>query len=140
MACGFYHSPFNGCFNEFEGGLMDIKLDSSHDIAIENDDLVLLDGVDAIGQEVSIRLQFFLGEWFLDARVGLPYYEKILGQKPRISVVTSIFRESILSTPGILTVTDLEIDFTGATRALSVSFFADTVEGPLTYDKEFILS
>lgn len=118
---------------------MDIKLDYTSDITFENDDLVLLDGVEAIGQDVDIRLQTFLGEWFLDTRVGMPYYTKILGQKPRLAAVESIFREAILGTPGILSISDLTLDYEGTTRALSVDFHADTTEGPLEYDKEFVL-
>ena len=118
---------------------MDIKLDYTNDITFENDDLVLLDGVDAIGQDVSIRLQTFLGEWFLDIRIGMPYFTKILGQKPRLAAVESIFKDAILSTPGIISITDLEIDYVEETSGLTVDFHADTEEGPLDYNKEFIL-
>ena len=118
---------------------MDIGVDYTNDIAIVDDDLELVDGVEAIGQDVGCRLLTFLGEWFLDSRIGMPYFTKILGQKPRLAAVESIFREAILSTPGIITVSDLEIGFEGTTRVLSVSFHADTTEGPLEYNKEFVI-
>jgi hypothetical protein len=118
---------------------MDLKLDSDHDLAIENDTLVLVDGIDAIRQELDIALQFFLNEWFLDTRLGLPYYEKILGKKPRINVIKGVFRDAILQVNGVNSIFDLNIDFSAATRILSVEFRAGTVEGELTYNKEFIV-
>jgi len=119
---------------------MDIKIDvNTRDIVIENDDMVLIDGVEAIGQDVSIRLQTFLGEWFLDTRIGMPYFQKIIGQKPRLAAIESIFREAIQETPGIQTIHDLQLDYEGTTRTLSVEFDADTVSGPLTYNEEFII-
>lgn len=118
---------------------MDIKLTPSGDVAIENDDLVLVDGADAIAQEITIRLKFFLDEWFLDKRQGVPYFEKILGQKPRLPVIKAIFRDAILSTPGVQSVSDLSVTYDGVGRVLSVTFNAVSTEGPITYNRELIL-
>lgn len=118
---------------------MDLKLDSNDDLAIENNDLILLDGLEAIQQDVDNSLSFFQGEWFLDLRWGVPYYQDILGKKPRLNVIKSILTEAILKVNGISTVFDLEVDFDGNTRILSVSFRASTVEGVLEYTRELIL-
>lgn len=118
---------------------MDIKLNSDHDILIENDALVLVDGLDAIAQDLDICLQTFQGEWFLDTRIGLPWFQKILGQKPRLNAIKSIFRDAILRVNGVSSILDLIIDFENTTRKLSVSFRAGTVEGELPYSKELIL-
>lgn len=118
----------------------DIKLDPDGDIFIEDDDLVLVEGVDAIAQDVEIRLTFFLGEWFLDTRLGVPYFEKILGQKPvRVEVVKSILRKAIMTTPGMKGIADFTVDFDGLTRKLSVSFRGETVEGEFEFDRELII-
>jgi hypothetical protein len=121
---------------------MDLKLTADHDIEIDEatGDLVLVDGVDAIAQDCDVRLKFFLGEWYLDTRLGVPYYQQILGQKPRLTAVKGIFRKAILSTPGIRSFLEpLEITFDGPTRTLGVSFRADTVEGSFEYNKELIV-
>lgn len=118
---------------------MDIKLTPAWDIAIENDTMVLVDGLDAIAQDIQARLLFFLGEWFLDRRIGVPYFEKILGQKPRLPVIKSIFRQAILTTPGVLAVNDLLVDYDGQGRRLSVSFNATTDQGVITFNRELIL-
>lgn len=121
---------------------MDLKLDNDHDLTLtaSGDDLVLVDGVEAIRQDIDTRLRTFLAEWFLDLRVGMPYFQKVLGQKPRLPILQSLFVRAVVETPGVLApLNDFEIDFDGATRRLSVSFRCDTVEGELTYNKEFIV-
>jgi hypothetical protein len=121
---------------------MDLKLTGAGDIEIDEEtyDVVLVDGVDAIAQDCDIRLQFFLGEWYLDTRLGIPYYQEILGFKPRLTAVKGIFRKAILSTPGILSFLEpLEINYDNTTRTLGVSFRADTVEGSFEYNKELII-
>lgn len=119
---------------------MDLKIDPiTRDVVIENDDFVLIDGLDAIRQELDIALHTFLGEWFLDTRIGMPWFQKILGAKPRLSVVLSIFRDAILKVNGILSVTDLNVVFDAPSRELSISFRAISTEGEIEYNKEFIL-
>lgn len=119
---------------------MDIKL-TTGDIDVTTGDLVLLTGTDAMTQHITIRLQFFLGEWFLDVRVGIPYYEQILVKNPSTQVILSLFREAILETPGVEEVNDLALDYDGALRKLSVSFSAVLTgsEDPLDYSHEFII-
>lgn len=119
---------------------MDLKL-SGNDIYLNPStyEFELIDGLDAIAQDCEVRLQFFLGEWYLDTRLGVPYYQEILGHKPTMQAVKGIFRDAILTTPGIQSVFELEIDFEGTTRTLSVSFKAETVEGSFEFDKELIL-
>ena len=120
---------------------MDFKLTvDGTDVDLSTGDYVLVDGVDAVRQSLLIGLQFFLGEWFLDQRVGIPYFEKILGQKPRENIVRSIFRDAILKTPGVASLSSLIVDFDGTTRRLDVSFRAKTVDGEIVdFDEELIL-
>ncbi len=120
--------------------MADLKLDTAtHDIEIQNGDLVILDGIEAIRQDLLIRLQFFAGEWFLDARIGMPYYQRVLGQKPNESVVRTLFRQAILATPGVVAINDLDVSYDGATRSLAVIFRATTEDGPLVFEAEFII-
>jgi len=120
--------------------MVDLKIDpTTRDLVIENGDLVLVDGVDAVRQDVDIRLNTFLGTWFLDQRIGIPYFERILGQKPRYQAIAGIFREAILETPGMVSLTDLRLDFDGTTRTLSVAFRGVASEGTFDYQSELII-
>lgn len=118
---------------------MDLKLDGNGDLATEAGDLVLISGIEAIAQDCQIRLKFFKGEWFQDTRLGMPWYQEILGKKPRMSVVSEILRKAIMGVPGILTITVFKPNYNEETRLFSLVFRADTVEGPLDFSEEFIV-
>lgn len=100
---------------------IDLKLDSSHDLAIENFDLVLISDVDQVIQKIDIRLRFFLGEWFLDTSVGLPYYEDVLKKDFDTGVLEASFKAQILGTPGVDSLSEFDL-FLEGTRTLIVTF------------------
>lgn len=122
--------------------MSDIKLDASNnDIDLSNNQLELVDETDAIAQHLLVRLRFFKGEYFLDQRLGVPYYQSILVKNPRLVVVRSIFREVILETPGVLELLRFDLDFDTTTRTLSTDFSVrvTTQETPLDFSEEFII-
>lgn len=81
-------------------------------------------GVQAVAQSCRIAIQIFAGEWFLDLDVGIPYWQKILAQKPATAIAAAriAFRSELLAVDGVLSVTKLEVSFDRATRALIVSW------------------
>lgn len=110
------------------------------DILVENDQLDIVDGDDAIVQHLKIRLRFFLSEWFLDQRLGIPYLEQILVKNPNLVAVRNIFREAILETPGIATITRFDLRVDAAIRKLTVEFTAAKEDGEvLDFTEEFII-
>lgn len=119
---------------------MELALDNDYDISLVDDAASWLDGVEAIAQHLRVRLQFFKGEWFLDSEIGIPYYQRILGRKDvTIAAIGAILKKAILTTPGVISLNDFRADYQGATRLLSVSFRAQTTEGPLTFTEEMRL-
>jgi hypothetical protein len=120
---------------------MDLQLDAQGDLEIVGDDLALINGDDAIVQDVAIRLQFFQGEWANDLRIGIPYFAEILKKSPNLLTARALLREAIVTTEGIESLTEFEFDFEGSTRTLSLRFEAIKTEGgdPLRFDRELIL-
>lgn len=118
---------------------MDLKLDANGDLDTTGGKLTLLDGTDAISQSCAIRLKFFQGEWFLDQRLGVPWFQEILGEKTRLNVVRAILQKAILTTPGLLAISSFEMDYTGATRTLSVSFTGQAESGSFDFTSELIV-
>lgn len=121
---------------------MDLRLDpATGDLDLSTGTIEVVDGVEATGQKITIRLQFFRGEWFLDERIGIRYFQEVLGQKLRKNLVERIFRETVLTTPGVLSIENFELSFDGPTRALSISFLAMTVadDVPVAFDLTFIV-
>ena len=56
-----------------------LKLDSTGDLAVEGNSLVLLSDLTAeTAQRLSTKFKFFLGEWSLEPRGGLPLFEQVL--------------------------------------------------------------
>ena len=78
-----------------------------------------------VAQQLDNRLSLFVGEWFLDLRLGIPYWERIIGQKPDLLLLRTLFLRAIRETPGVASVPKLELAFDRAARTL-------TVEGEVT--------
>lgn len=116
----------------------DLALDpETNDLLLVQGDLTLVNDLDAIKQEVDIRLRFMLGEWFLDTEAGVPYFQQILVKSPNTSAIRSVFAAEILSVAGIRSLISLKLDFNRSTRVLKVTWVADTDLGELESTLEF---
>lgn len=91
----------------------------------------LKDSPETVGQAVLTRLLLFTGEWFLDLNEGTPYAQKILGENTK-PLYDQAFRERILGTPGVLSITDYISYLSSDTRHLSVDATIDTIYGATT--------
>lgn len=80
-----------------------------------------------VAQLLFTRFRFFLGEWFLDASVGVPWLQQILGVKNSILVVQSILRSVVVSCPGVLSLLSFAAPVTG--RNIGVTFVAQLADG-----------
>jgi len=116
--------------------MSDIKLNTAGDIDISEPDLQLTSGTNAIDQHLKQRLRMFLGEWFLDNRIGLPYFQHILKKNPDAIVIDSVFKRQILTTPGVLELLSFNLDIDIPTRQLTVEFRARTSEGVIDFSLE----
>lgn len=62
----------------------DLKLDRQNDLVITTD-LQWTRGVEAVMQDCRIVLQMFQGEWFLNRAAGIPYWGRILRERPDVA-------------------------------------------------------
>lgn len=118
-----------------EGDLLayDIALNiASNDLVIKNNDLILIDNAEQVAQQVLITLRFWLGEWFLDTRQGVPYLEYVLIKNPNMSHIRQILTEKIQSVEGVKSIVSLNFDFRRVTRELYIDFEVDTDYGLVT--------
>jgi hypothetical protein len=109
------------------------------DLDLTGHRLNLISGSDAIRQQVIIRCKFFYEEWFLDERLGIPYFRDILIKNPNLDLVRSLYRQTILGTPGVATLPTLDLDLDTATRELTVTFVATTDTGETLEFQPFIV-
>ena len=84
----------------------------------------MLRGIEAIAQRIRVRFRWFKGEWFLDQRQGVPYFEDILVKAPDPILINFIFRRVLLSIPGVKAVAKFSAVLDRATRILTVDFEA----------------
>jgi hypothetical protein len=99
---------------------MDFLLDGDGDHDITGDEITLTEGAESVRQHWQVRNKFFLGEYFLDRRLGVAYYESILVKNPNEPLIRSIFRRVLVRTPGVASVARFDMSLDVATRRLSI--------------------
>lgn len=119
---------------------MDLMLDpATGDLALDlAGDLRTVDGAEAIRQHVEVRLTLVRGEWFLNEREGIPYFEEILVKGVDLDRVKRIFTEAIIGTPGVVEVPSFQITDLGA-RRWSIDFQARADTGEVLTFTDFVV-
>ena len=84
----------------------------------------ILTGAAAVLQRVRVRFRFFLGEWFLDQSLGVPYFRDVLVKNPDHLVISTIFRRVLLTTPGVKSVPQFTATLDRENRQLLADFVA----------------
>lgn len=79
------------------------------------------DGMEARRQKLTMILQFFKGEWWLNRDEGIPYFENVFG-KQRLAIVRNVFRQALLACPGVAQIPILQLTLDNATRQLAVDW------------------
>lgn len=117
--------------------MIDLALDSSHDIYLTDYEPTMSAGIDQVRQRLLVRLKLFMGEWYLDEEAGLPYYKDVLTASPKLALVEAVFRKEILSLPEIEALTAFEMTYDGSARQLGIDFTAISSEGEVTISEVF---
>lgn len=110
--------------------MKDFKLTENGDLDMSGIDLQFVDGINQLAQNLKIRLQTFLTEWFLDLTIGMPYFQEIFIKNPSETVITNYTKKIIKETDGILRILSFNFSYEKSSpqeRALSISFVADTI-------------
>lgn len=119
---------------------MNLKLVNNNQLAIENNNLVFITGIDFNIQAVSTRLKMVRGEWFLNRLEGVPYIEKILGEKtPSIPVIKKIYSEAILKCPNVKTIEYINLEYIDEERRLTIDFACKSTTDEIFEVKDFII-
>lgn len=104
--------------------MSDLKLDLvSGQLALENNDLVMVRGASETAQRLSIKFNWFVREWFEDPEQGVPWFERVLVKNPDLESVGALFRHIIEQDENIERIVDFNLAL-GADRVLRLSFAA----------------
>lgn len=107
----------------------DFKLNDIGDIFTSSGDFAIVDGREAIAQNIEQRLKTIVGEWFLNVGLYVDYFGAIFEKGTPASIIESEIRDVIAETPGFEAFQTFTIDIDSVNRQLEVSFEASTVEG-----------
>ncbi len=98
----------------------------NHDFALVDFNLSICTDVRAIRSNIEARLRFFLGEWFIDLRQGMPYFQEIFVKNPAIPVVRSLLSRVVTTTPGVVAIVSSSFRYDPSSRTLFYFFEAST--------------
>ena len=117
-----------------ETDIQDLLLDDDGDIVLDELGLHWVSGIQAVVQAARIRMLFFLGEWFLNLDVGIPYNEDILFGNFNEAAARAAFTAAILDVPGVTAVKTLTFDVNAQERILTVTWSATCAFGDTPID------
>lgn len=110
--------------------MLDLALNAqTHDLVVENGDLIAIDNAERVAQQIKIQLLTWLGEWFLDVTHGVPYLDYILVKNPNLELARSIFREQIMKVDDVDNVLSINLEYDIKTRTMNVEYEASTAYG-----------
>ena len=115
--------------------MTDFLINECGDLDYTEGKLTVVTGVDAIRQRWLIYIRTFLGEWFLDQLIGVPYFQQILEKGISRQIIKQVFTAASLEVPGVIQVVGVVVDSLDvATRfaEVTVTAIVSTEEGPET--------
>lgn len=101
--------------------MTDMRILATNEIDLSNGQAHLVEDQLAVIQRIKIRLQAFLGDWFLNLQFGLPYFSSILVKNVNEGDIFQIYQDAIATTPGVVSVDELTLTLpTSQVRTLKV--------------------
>jgi hypothetical protein len=103
---------------------MDLLLNS------DTNDLVFVNGAcpvtqlltEIVTQRLKITLYTFLGEWFLDTTIGVPYFQQIFGKVRSKATIDLIFQRIISEDPDVIEILTFDSSLITESRGYEMTF------------------
>lgn len=94
-----------------------------------------------VAQGLSQNLNFWEGEWFLDLRLGIPFFRRIIGTKYEATrpLLTALLRKACALTAGVGSVDAVGMSYDSRARAVLAQPVVHTVTGELVEPPPFII-
>lgn len=109
---------------------MDIAINElTQDLDIKGLDLYLLDGAEAVRQQLVVKLNLWTGTWFLNTEFGTPYLQDILGKRITLGGAIAAIKTSINEVNGVQSIDEFTYQFDRQNRKLSITFTVTTPYG-----------
>lgn len=97
-------------------------------LALLNDDVYLDNGnnlavvryPESVAQAIASKLKVFLGEWFLDEEIGIPFFTEVLIKTNDKSKIDAIFKSEILKVNHVVRIEQFESEINRETRVYNI--------------------
>lgn len=87
----------------------DLSLDSNSWDLVITDDIGIVENAVMTSQDSKFSLQLIQGEVFDDSRLGMPWLTDMVSPQVSIAAKKQIIRDVIMSTPGAIELTNIEV-------------------------------
>ncbi len=94
------------------------------------------DDLEYLAQKVRSVISIFLGEWFLDRTLGIPYIPETDMKTGHRALLETSLRQKIVAVKGIKKLTAFNSVFQTRERLLLIDFIAETDKGEILEMKE----
>lgn len=79
---------------------------------------LVTDVAECAAQKLTNRFLLWLGEWFLDTSLGLPFFQQIAVKNPNLKNLQALFTKVVLGVPGIASVSQLILTLNARRQAM----------------------
>lgn len=101
-----------------------------HDLVFVNGECPTTGNIkDVVAQRLYILLRTFKGEWYLNEEYGIPWLERVLGQRVRKSTVDMMIQSAVIKEAGVRSVTYFRSWYDNSTREYMCEFRVMTDQG-----------
>ena len=102
-------------------------------LSLTNGDLdwTVVDGIHSVAQRVLQRVQYWLGEWFLNTRSGVPYLADVFGFNQSEELIARTISDQIRAVPDVLAVENDRVSLDPKSRRMRYSARVRTRYGVL---------
>ncbi|KRK40790.1 DUF2634 domain-containing protein [Loigolactobacillus bifermentans] len=106
--------------------MIDLKLDSSGDLAIEDADIAVVSDVEEVKQNIALTLRTRKGEFFADAEMGLDW-DYLIGDSYKELYAAGAITDALLEDPRVTAVGEVNLELDHLSRHLNatISFTID---------------
>lgn len=107
------------------------RLDENHDPVYGSGAADFLTDLEATAQIIETSLLMFEGEWWNDLTAGLPLFQSIIAQPEnnRQATIALLIQQTILAVKYVTGLTNVQINYTSATRQFTYSCNVQTAFG-----------
>lgn len=112
------------------------KLDPENDYTFGNSAQDFYVNVpNTVGQAVETALMLWLGEWYLDTSLGVPYIQGVLGKHTK-GVADGTIQNQVTEVQGVVNIESYASQIDDVARTMDVQLTVNTIFGPTPVDIE----